>query len=381
MTLITPSPSSLHQELRSAILDRLLHGQALLPDTPTHVMEVVGILKSYGVVLKAYAENLCDISERQFLVLFPFFKYFNGEITIPKLLRHWWHDRINYEYAEYCMRAMMWHGGGGLDAFLDSAEFRQLAGKAIAAKLRGNPLMQLLNRLFPEFLLETVRMLCYYSGLGQFWTVMYPIFLTLSDRYDAGEIRSIPDVVDHIRAGLIAAADRPITYSVTIHGQTYDILPASAGLTFLADTAIPYVEAVFLRGTPFFGLISFNAQAQQISRDQSEFGYGALFADPIPTGAAGIPPTLLMQDMRHYLPPYLLEFYRRQGRGEDDLRVKICQTFQKSMFCVTTAAITALAPYPWTTTDPQEQAANRAFYETWLDRLETSRLWNVQLSN
>lgn len=138
---------------------------------------------------------------------------------------------------------------------------------------------------------------------------------------------------------------------------------------------------MFLRGTPFFGLISFNAQAQQISRDQSEFGYGALFADPIPTGAAGIPPTLLMQDMRHYLPPYLLEFYRRQGRGEDDLRVKICQTFQKSMFCVTTAAITALAPYPWTTTDPQEQAANRAFYETWLDRLETSRLWNVQLSN
>ncbi|URR36656.1 CO2 hydration protein [Thermosynechococcus sp. HN-54] len=380
MTLITAAPTSLHQELRTAILERLLHGQALLPDTPTHVMEVVGILKSYGVVLKAYAENLCDISERQFLVLFPFFKYFNGEITIPKLLRHWWHDRINYEYAEYCMRAMMWHGGGGLDAFLDSAEFRQLAGKAIAAKLRGNPFMQLLNYLFPEFLLETVRMLCYYSGLGQFWTVMYPIFLTLSDRYDAGEIHSIPDVVDHIRAGLIAAADRPITYSVTIDGQTYDILPPSAGLTFLADTAIPYVEAVFVRGTPFFGLISFNAQAQQISRDQAEFGYGALFADPIPTGAAGIPPTLLMQDMRHYLPPYLLEFYRRQGRGEDDLRVKICQTFQKSMFCVTTAAITALAPYPWTTTAPQEQAANQAFYETWLDRLETSRLWNVQLS-
>lgn len=381
MTLITAAPTSLYQELRTAILERLLHGQALLPDTPTHVMEVVGILKSYGVVLKAYAENLCDISERQFLVLFPFFKYFNGEITIPKLLRHWWHDRINYEYAEYCMRAMMWHGGGGLDAFLDSAEFRQLAAKAIAAKLRGNPLMQLVNHLFPEFLLETVRMLCYYSGLGQFWTVMYPIFLTLSDRYDAGDIHSIPDVVDHIRAGLIAAADRPITYSVTIHSQTYDILPASAGLTFLADTAIPYVEAVFLRGTPFFGLISFNAQAQQISRDQAEFGYGALFADPIPTGAAGIPPTLLMQDMRHYLPPYLLEFYRRQGRGEDDLRVKICQTFQKSMFCVTTAAMTALAPYPWTTTDPHEQAANRAFYETWLDRLEASRLWNVQLVN
>ncbi|XFA73769.1 CO2 hydration protein [Thermosynechococcaceae cyanobacterium Okahandja] len=380
MTPLTAAPSTHRAELRAAIVERLLNNQALLPDSPTHVMEVVGILKSYGVVLKAYAENLCDISERQFLVLFPFFKYFNGEITLPKLLRHWWHNRINYEYAEYCMRAMMWHGGGGLDAFLDSTEFRQLAAKAITAKLRRNPFMQLVNRVFPEFLLETVRMLCYYSGLGQFWSVMYPIFLTLSDRYDAGEIRTIPEVVDHIRAGLIAAADRPITYSVCLNGETYDILPASAGLTFLPDTAIPYVEAVFLRGTPFFGLISFNAQAQQISRDQAEFGYGALFADPIPTGAAGIPPTLLMQDMRHYLPPYLQEFYRHQGRGEDDLRVKICQTFQKSMFCVTTAAITALAPYPWTTRQPAEQAANREFYEQWLERLETSRLWSVQSS-
>ncbi len=380
MTPLTAAPTAEHTELRTAILERLLNDQALLPDSPTHVMEVVGILKSYGIVLKAYAENLCDISERQFLVLFPFFKYFNGEITLPKLLRHWWHDRINYEYAEYCMRAMMWHGGGGLDAFLDSAEFRQLAAKAISAKLRRNPLMQLVNGLFPEFLLETVRMLCYYSGLGQFWSVMYPIFLTLSDRYDAGEIRTISDVVDHIRAGLIADAGRPITYRVKIDGETYEILPASAGLTFLPDTAIPYVEAVFLRGTPFFGLVSFNAQAQQISRDQAEFGYGALFADPIPTGAAGIPPTLLMQDMRHYLPPYLQEFYRQRGRGEDDLRVKICQTFQKSMFCVTTAAITALAPYPWTTRDPAEQAANRKFYEQWLDRLETSRLWAVQSS-
>lgn len=373
---VTAAPTT---ELRAAILERLLNNQALLPDSPTHVMEVVGILKSYGIVLKAYSETLCDISERQFLVLFPFFKYFNGQITLPKLLRHWWHDRINYEYAEYCMRAMMWHGGGGLDAFLDSVEFRQLAAKAIAAKLQGNPLLQLVNRLFPECLLETVRMLCYYSGLGQFWAVMYPIFLSLSDRYDAGEIRTIPEVVDHIRAGLIAAADRPITYKVQIRSQTYDILPASAQLTFLADTAIPYVEAVFLRGTPFFGLVSFNAQAQQISRDQAEFCYGALFADPIPTGAAGIPPTLLMQDMRHYLPAYLQEYYRRQGRGEDDLRVKICQTFQKSMFCVTTAAVTALAPYPWTTRHPSEQAANRQFYEQWLERLETSRLWAVQV--
>ncbi len=73
-------------------------------------MEVVGILKSYGVVLGAYWRNLIYISENQFLVLFPFFKYFNGELTFNKLLRHWWHDRINFEFAEYCMKAMMWHG-------------------------------------------------------------------------------------------------------------------------------------------------------------------------------------------------------------------------------------------------------------------------------
>jgi CO2 hydration protein (ChpXY) len=33
---------------------RLESGGALLPDTPVNVMEVVGILKSYGVVLDLY---------------------------------------------------------------------------------------------------------------------------------------------------------------------------------------------------------------------------------------------------------------------------------------------------------------------------------------
>ncbi|MDG2991508.1 CO2 hydration protein [Candidatus Synechococcus calcipolaris G9] len=376
---MTP-PSSLELSTPEAqdILDRLGRGEALLPDHPQNVLEVVGVLKSYGVVLKAYAENLCYIADHQFLVLFPFFKYFNGEFSWGKLLRHWLHDRINYEYAEYCMRTMLWHGGGGLDTYLDSPEFRQRATQAIQAKLKGNPFMQGVNALFPEFLIEMVRMQTYYSALGQFWTVMYPIFLTLSDRYDTGEITSIPDVVAHIRAGLLADASLPITYAVTLGQETYDIIPKSAGLTFVADTAIPYVESVFLRGTPFFGIISYNAQAQQISADQSLFGYGALFADPLPTGAAGIPPTLLMQDMRHYLPDYLHQLYQTRLRGEDDLRVQICESFQKSMFCVTTAAMTALCPYPWNTGNPTEQKANRAFYQSWLDRLGASRLWIVQ---
>ena len=55
-------------------------GKALLKDTPINLLEVVGILKSYGVVLDAYSNNLNYIAEHQFLVLFPFFKYFNGKV-------------------------------------------------------------------------------------------------------------------------------------------------------------------------------------------------------------------------------------------------------------------------------------------------------------
>ena len=107
--------------------------------------------------------------------------------------------------------------------------------------------------------------------------------------------------------------------------------------------------------------------------------YGALYADPLPIGGAGIPPTLLMQDMRHFLPDYLTEFYLAHGRGLDDVRVKICQSFQKSMFCVTSASLQGLLPYSADTANPQEQAANRAFLADWMDRLMTSRLAIVQL--
>lgn len=363
----------------TSIVDRIESGGALLPDNPENLIEVVGILKSYGIVLDAYWRNLTYISEQQFLVLFPFFKYFNGEVTPAKLLRHWWHDRINYEFAEYCMKGMFWHGGGGLDAYLDTPDFEQRARQAIAAKVKSNPLMSGMSRLFPDFLPEQVRFLCYYSALGQFWEIMSEMFLKLSDRYDAGEIRSIADVVDHVKQGLVSAAAQPITYAVTIDKQSYDIIPESAGLTFLMDTAVPYVEAVFLRSFPFFGTVSYNAQAQQISQNQADFNYGALFADPLPIGSAGIPPTLLMQDMRHYIPPYLEAIYLQGVRGEDDLRVKLCVSFQKSMFCVTTAAILGLMPHPIDTINPEEQQANRAFIESWLDRLLPSRLPAVQL--
>ncbi|WP_413198512.1 CO2 hydration protein [Nostoc piscinale] len=358
-------------------VERLQTGGALLPDSKENVLEVVGILKSYGVVLDAYSNNLIYIADHQFLVFFPFFKYFNDEFSVAKLLRHWWHDRINYEYAEYCMKAMMWHGGGGLDAYLDTKEFQDRAKAVITAKFKNNPFVLGLNQLFPDFLTEQLRVSAYYSGLGQFWRVMADIFLTLSDRYDNGEITSIAQVVDHIKAGLVADALKPITYSVKIQDKAYDIIPKSVGLTFLGDTAVPYVEAVFFRGTPFHGTVSYNAQAYQISPDQGRFQYGALYADPLPIGGAGIPPTLLMQDMRHYLPEYLHAVYRRRPRGEDDLRVQICISFQKSMFCVTTAAILGLMPYPADTQEPSEQNANRIYLEKWMDRFTTSRLSDV----
>lgn len=353
---------------------RLEQGDALLGDSPQNLLEVVGVLKSYGVVLDAYSRNLIYIADHQFLRLFPFFKYFNGDVSTQKLLKHWWHDRINFEYAEYCMRAMLWHGGGKLDTYVDSPEFREAAEALIQDKIRSNLLMKGLHRLFPEFLPEQMRMMAYYSALGQFWRVMSDIFISLSDEYDAGRITSIPQVVAHILNGLVADANRPITYSVESNGNPYALIPQSAGLTFLMDTAVPYVEAVFLRGTPFLGTISYNAQAYQIPLYQSAFEYGALFADPLPTGSSGIPPTLLMQDMRHYLPDYLHRFYQDSLRQEDDLKVKICVSFQKSMFCVTTAAIQGLAPFPLNTTDLEERRANRKYLEGWMTRLMQSRL-------
>ncbi|CCH68033.1 Low-affinity CO2 hydration protein CphX [Richelia intracellularis HH01] len=278
------------------------------------------------------------------------------------------------------MKVMLWHGGGGLDAYLDTDNFIELSNAVIRAKFKNNPFISSINKLFPNFSVEQLRVYSYYSGLGQFWRVMADIFLELSDLYELGEINSIPQVIEHIKSGLVANATNPVTYSVKINGKAYDLLPSAAGLTFLSDLAIPYVEAIFFRGTPFQGTVSYNAQAYQIPADQARFEYGALYADPLPIGGAGIPPTLLMQDMSHYIPNYLHDLYRRtRRREEDDLLVQICITFQKSMFCVTSAAIIGLMPYASETEDPIEQRANHAHLEVWVSRLITSQLLDVNL--
>jgi CO2 hydration protein len=373
---LTTSNQSCHR--LAPFIDRFYNGQSFLPDTTQNVQEVVGILDSYGQVLNAYQENLLHVADREFLTVFPFFKYFNDGVSWSQLWKHWWHDRINFEYAEYCMKVMLWHGGGRLEQYIESADFRQLIEPAIQAKISGNLVIKLLHRFFPEFLPEQIRQMVYYNALGQFWEVMSEIFLTLATAYEDGRVQTIPDVVDWIKAGLVAAASNPIVYSVEIAGQRYDILPAAAQITFLMDVAVPYVEAVFFRGTPFLGTVSYNAQARQIPVEQDQFTYGALYADPLPVGGSGIPPTLLMHDMRHYLPSYLHAIYQNTKRQEDDLLVKICQSFQKSMYCVTSAAILGLAPHSLESTDPQEQAANMAYFEGWMDRFLTSQLLNIQ---
>lgn len=356
-----------------SIVQRLSVGDGLLPESETNLLEVMGILESYGHVIRAYEINLRYIADQQFLVLFPFFKYMNGDVTWARLLQHWQHDRINYEFAEYCMKGMMYHGGGGLDAYLDTPEFIALANRAIAAKTKKNLIVQGFNTLSPDFLLEQVRQLCYYRVLGQFWDVMADLFFDLADRYHQGKITSIRDVIHFVKDGLVAAAAVPIYYSVDIEGESYDIIPKSVGLTFLVDAAIPYVESVFFRSLPFMGILSYNAQAQQLPADQSEFVYGVLYADPIPAGSAGVPPSLLARDLIRHMPDYLLNHYRTFSRGETDLSVKSITSFQKSMFCVTSGTMIGLAPHSTDSTDPKDKAENRQHFVAWVDRLINSR--------
>jgi CO2 hydration protein len=354
------------------LAERLLQGQTLLDQSDDHLLEVVGVLESYGVVLDAYSINLIFQAERQFLNPFPVFRFFDGDLNLGKWWRHVTHDRINFEYAEYCQKAMLWHATGGMDAYFDSEAFKANCAAIVRAKGR-DPLLALLNPLFPNFIPELIRSAATTHALGQFWRVMSDLFLDLAAAERDGRVGTIAQVVEFIKQGLVAAAANPITYAVTIGGEQLWVLPPEAGLSFLADVAVPYVEAVFLRGMPFLGTVTFNAQAQAISHDQSQFAYGALYADPLPTMGAGIPPSLLMQDMYRHLPQALHAWYRQRTRGEGDVHVKICLSFQKSMFCVTNAAINGTMPHPLDSRDPQQQAANRAYAESWATRLAAGR--------
>jgi CO2 hydration protein len=409
------------------IIHRLEAGGAMLPDTPENLMQIIGLYKAYAVPMDFYWRDLLYIGEQVFLNPFPFFKYIiseeylqrhnhyagddadlriwrgvatahpellefmqRGELRakLPRLLHHWWHDRINMEFAEECMRVMLWHRNmyvpaNRFDPFLDSDEYKQNADVAIRAYFEGNPVMLGLYQLFPEMFLEQCRQASYYANLGLFWEVMAPVFFEMSDLYDEGKIASVPDAMNFLVNGIFAISGRPIYHHVYIRGKCYEIIPKSKGFMWLYEAALPYVEAVFYRTSPFRGTKSYNAQAGQVPMEQKDFHYGVLYADKFPVGTAGIPPTLLAQDMFHFLPPYLVDYYKQHCRGEDDMLIQLAISFQRSMYCVTSAVIQALRAallYPLDDTNPKHLMANRKFFEAQMDRFlrPEARLRNIQ---
>jgi CO2 hydration protein len=212
---------------------------------------------------------------------------------------------------------------------------------------------------------------------------MAPVFFEMSDIYDEGGFAGVPDAMNFLVNGIFAVAGRPIYHHVYIGDECFELIPKSEGFTWLYEAALPYVEAVFYRTAPFRGTKSYNAQAGQVPADQKDFHYGILYADVFPVGSAGIPPTLLMQDMLHFLPPYLLDYYHQHCRGEDDMLIQLGITFQRSMYNVTSAVIQALRTallYPLDDPNPRHLLANRQFFEAQMDRFlrPEARLRDVQ---
>jgi len=414
-------PPSTHRY--ADVIHRLEAGGSMLPDTPENLKQIIGIYKAYAVPMDFYWRDLLYIAERVFLNPLPAFKYFisqeyldrpnsyagdqsqlriwrggekahpellefmeRGETgRMPKLLHHLWHDRVNMEFAEACMQAMLWHQGmgGRFNDYLESDAYRANADRAIKAYFQGNPLMLGLYALFPDMFLEQVRQLSTTANLGLFWEVMAPVFFEMSDIYDEGGFKGVPDTMDFLVNGIFAVAGRPIYHHVYIGDECYEIIPKSEGFNWLYEAALSYVEAVFYRTAPFRGTKSYNAQAGQVPADQADFHYGILYADVFPVGSAGIPPTLLMQDMLHFLPPYLKEIYREHKRGEEDAQVQLGITFQRSMYNVTSAVIQALRCallYPLDDTNPEHLMANRRFFEAQMDRFlrPEARLADIQ---
>ena len=147
--------------------------------------------RATGEVLDAYSINLIHQAEAQFLNPFPVFRFLDGDLSPGRIWRHLCHDRINYEYAEYCMKAMLWHGTGGLDAYLDSPPFLENCRAIIARKTRRDPLLAVLHPLFADFLPELIRAAATTHALGQFWRVMSDLFLDLARAEAAGQVQPV----------------------------------------------------------------------------------------------------------------------------------------------------------------------------------------------
>ncbi len=407
----TKLPPSKHP--LAEIIHRLEAGGSMTPDTPENLMKIIGMYKAYSIPMDFYWRDLLYLGERVFIDPLPFFKYFptkdyfelhnhyagddadlriwrggaeahpelmafieKGETgKMPRIFHHLWHDRINQEFSEDLARSMMWHRmSGKLEAYLDSPEYIANANRAIEAYLKANPLYRpllALHKLFPEMFLEQARQATYMSILGLFWEIMAPVFFEMSDLYDDGTFKTVPDAMNFLVNGIFAIAGRPIYHHVYIDGKCYEIIPKSKGFMWLYEAAWPYVEAVFYRTAPFRGTKSYNAQANEVPPDQIDFHYGILFADKFPVGTAGIPPTLLHQDMYHFLPPYLKQHFQQNCRGEGDMLVQLGIAFQRSMYNVTSAVLQATRAallYPLDDPNPKHLMANRTFFEAQMDR-------------
>ena len=59
------------------LIRRLLSDTPLLADTPDHLLQVVNVLESYGLVLDAYSKNLVDQGQKQMLNPFPVMRFFH----------------------------------------------------------------------------------------------------------------------------------------------------------------------------------------------------------------------------------------------------------------------------------------------------------------
>jgi len=69
--------------------------------------------------------------------------------------------------------------------------------------------------------------------------------------------------------------------------------------------------------------------------------------------------------MLHFLPQYLVDYYKEHCRGEDDTLIQLGVSFQRSMYCVTSAVIQALRSallYPLDDANPEHLMKKSAVF-------------------
>jgi len=113
---------------------------------------------------------------------------------------------------------------------------------------------------------------------------MAPVFFEMSDIYDEGGFKGVPDAMNFLVNGIFAIAGRPIYHHVYIGAA----IPEIKG--FMGCAKLPYLMwKLFSITSPFRGTKSYNAQAKQVPDDQKTFTteFSMLMYSQI---LAGIPP-------------------------------------------------------------------------------------------